>query len=121
MKLLKLVGSSLSSLSALLLFSTAATLPAQGQSLFGCPSGYVCIYPEGADLNSTPTNQYYYYGTQKLFNQYNFHFVVNNQTDGAPVALCKNSNGTDCPLTISAGDWVYYDLTPINSIVLIKP
>lgn len=122
MKLLNSIGSSLFSLSALLLLGTTATSPAQAQTRFRCPSGYVCIYPEGASrLNfSTPTNRYYRYGTYKLSNQYNGHYVYNNQTGGAKVALCKNSNGTNCPYTLGANQYVYYNLTPINSIKLIK-
>ncbi len=120
MKLLNSIGSSLFSLSALLLLGTTATSPAQAQTRFGCPSGYVCIYPEKVSIRNEPTNKYYRYGTYKLYNQYNAHGVFNNQTGGAKVQLCKNSNGTNCPYTLGANQYYYYNLTPINSIKLIK-
>ncbi|MCC5656060.1 hypothetical protein LC608_03480 [Nostoc sp. XA010] len=121
MKLLSSIGSSLLSLSALLLLGTTATSPAQAQTKYKCPSGYVCIYAENAYIDtSTPSNKYYRYGTYKLYNQYNYHWVYNNQTGGASVLLCKNSNGTNCPFTLYQGQYGYYDLTPINSIKLIE-
>ena len=121
MKLLNSIGSSLFSLSALLLLGTTATSPAQGQTRYECPSGYVCIYPEKVFIGDTkPSNKYYRYGIYKLSNQYNTHWVYNNQTGGASVALCKNSNGTNCPYTLYQNEYGFYNFTPINSIKLIK-
>ncbi|WP_335159566.1 hypothetical protein [Nostoc sp.] len=121
MKLLNSVGSSLFFLSALLLPGTTATSPAQAQNALLCSRGTVCIYPEGASILSGPTVSYYRYGTTKLYNQYNEHYVYNNQTGGALAALCKNSNGTNCPIVIAAGRSLKINLTPYNSIKLIKP
>lgn len=120
MKLLNSVSSGLFTLSTLLLFGTTTTPPAQaGESLYGCPSGYVCIYGESKPLTTTPTNKYYRYGTYKLYNQYGYHFVVNNQTGGATVALCENSNGTRCEYITNVGAFAR-NLSPINSIKLME-
>lgn len=120
MKLLNSVRSSLFTLSTLLLFNTTATPPAQAVTLYGCPDGYFCIYGEGVGVNAPPTFKYYRYGTYKLYNQYNNHVLFNNQTGGARVLLCKNSNGTNCPISIRSNLIILEDLTPINSIRLVK-
>ncbi len=115
MKLLNLVASSLFSLSAsLLLFTTASfALP-----FYGCKTGTVCIYKGNALKGEDITNRYIYYGVSKLYNQYNIHAIFNNQTDGAVVLLCTDSNGSKCPYKLDANHYDFVDLTPYNSIVL---
>lgn len=88
-------------------------------TVYGCPSGAVCIYPRDQIywLDPYPEAVYWSYGYHNLSNEYGDHWVVNNQTGGATVDLCDGYNGTNCVQhqNFFAGD---YDLTPINSIVL---
>jgi hypothetical protein len=115
-------------------FATAATAvvamsgaaqaaPASNTTIWGCPSGAVCIYGEGVDpsLNPHPTNVYYSYGAHNLSNQFGYHVVLNNQYGGASASLCKNYGGSNCVGTLPQDYWVNYDLTPINSITLNRP
>lgn len=101
----------------------AQAAPAGNSPVWGCPSGAVCIYGQGVDPaeNPHPTNTYYSYGAHNLSNQLGNHYVVNNQYGGASASLCKNYGGTDCVYTVAQDWWVYYDLTPINSITLNRP
>jgi hypothetical protein len=101
----------------------AQAAPASGVTVYGCPSGAVCIYGEGVypPNNPNPTNVYYSYGAHPLYNQYGYHYVLNNQYGGASASLCKTSSGTDCPYTIPQDYWGNYYLTPINSITLNRP
>ncbi|MCX5413551.1 hypothetical protein [Streptomyces sp. NBC_00059] len=86
-----------------------------------CPVGAVCIYPEGKSEKTTkPTNIYYSRGVHKLYNQENFHWVYNNQTDGWTVRLCTGGNGTGCGTALQPDYLRWADLSPINSI-LIEP
>ncbi|MFJ5303725.1 hypothetical protein [Streptomyces sp. NPDC088350] len=115
-------------------FATAATAvvamsgaaqaaPASGSTVYGCPSGAVCIYGQGVypPDNPNPTNVYYSYGAHNLSNQLGYHYVINNQYGGASASLCNNYGGTGCVYTLAQDYAVYYDLTPINSITLNRP
>jgi serine/threonine protein kinase len=96
-----------------------ATQTAATSTLHGCPLGYACIYPEGAGWNGDrPSHKFYYYDFYQLSNQYNYHYIVNNQTGGALFRLCTDWNGNTCSYTLSAGYWTSYNLTPINSVRL---
>lgn len=107
--------------------ATAVTLgsgPAQADdgSWDGCPSGAVCIYGEGVHDNlTTPTNVYWSYGAHNLSGQYNWHWVLNNQTGGAHAHLCLGSNGANCNYDLPADVAVWANLTPVNSITLDRP
>lgn len=84
----------------------------------GCPSGYVCIYPNASWNNGVPEHTYYTYGAHNLVEEYGTHRIFNNQTDGATVQTCTGSNGANCGSKM--GTWTYRDqnLTPVNSIRL---
>ncbi|MEV7025677.1 hypothetical protein [Kitasatospora sp. NPDC093558] len=102
------------------LAATASLLAGAGtahaDTVDGCEDGNVCIYSEGIDSH-TITNKYFYYGTYNLSNQYNYHWVLNNQTGNAKVTFCYGYNGTNCQSPEGWG-WKWRDLTPINSIIL---
>ncbi|WP_460060770.1 hypothetical protein [Streptomyces sp. YKOK-I1] len=87
----------------------------------GCPSGAVCIYPQGQDPAQSPSNVYWSYGPHNLSNQHGWHWVLNNQTGGATAELCLNYGGTNCNYTIPAQGGVWADLEPVNSIKLNRP
>jgi hypothetical protein len=100
------------------------TAHASDKPVYGCPGGAVCIYPEGAAMEtSTPTDIFYSYGAHNLSNQYGYHVVLNNQYGGAGATarLCTGYNGVNCVATIQMNYHVNYNLTPINSIVLDRP
>ncbi|MFC4498858.1 MULTISPECIES: hypothetical protein [Streptomyces] len=101
------------------LTGTAEARPADDWA--GCPSGYVCIYPQGQDPAQSPSNKYLTYGAHNLSNQVGWHWVLNNQTGGATAELCLNYGGTNCNYTIPAQGGVWADLTPVNSIKLNRP
>ena len=99
---------------------TTHAAPADG-SVYGCPKGYACIYPGKDANNNVPQHKYYYYGVYKLHNEYGYHYIVNNQYDGAIVRLCTDWNGKNCPTTMQFdnGGAGLFNLSPINSIVLL--
>jgi hypothetical protein len=93
---------------------------APAATIYGCPDGYACIYPENAGWNNgVPSLTYYYYGVYQLSNQYGYHYVYNHQTGGALIRLCTDWYGNVCPITIRAGFYQNVDLTPINSVRLL--
>jgi hypothetical protein len=104
-------------------------LPARADDsdLYGCPSGAVCIYADNDDhhLNGDYiTNIYWSYGAHNLVNQYDTHWVINNQYGGpnATAQFCEGYNGGgDCTHTIWPHTGALFYLTPINSIVLNRP
>ncbi|MGK5733530.1 hypothetical protein [Streptomyces sp. URMC 124] len=123
-------------LAAVTVATAAATLTAIGTADAGstgttgttenynCPSGYACIYPEGQAPPVSPSHKYARYGAHNLVNQFNMHYVINNQYGGprATVRLCTGYNGTgDCSISIPPQVGIGVDLTPINSIVLDRP
>ncbi|MGD3112432.1 hypothetical protein [Streptomyces sp. YGL11-2] len=56
-----------------------------------------------------------------LSNQYGWHWVLNNQSDGAHAHLCTGSGGAGCNYDMAAQNGVWADLTPVNSITLDRP
>ena len=91
------------------------------QAAHGCPSGALCIYP-GIGLNGGhPSNVYYSYGPHNLVNQFGLHTMYHNQTGGAGFKMCYGYNGTGgCSgVARAVGEYEPYNLTPINSIVLV--
>jgi hypothetical protein len=98
--------------------ATATSASAAG-SYEGCPSGYVCLYPENAGWNGGhPSALYYYYGAYNLSNQYGTHRFFNNQTGGAVGHICTGYDGGGTCLGQPAGTWSDDNFTPINSITL---
>ncbi|MFI7405692.1 hypothetical protein ACIBW9_35375 [Streptomyces sp. NPDC049541] len=97
---------------------------ASDRTVYGCPGGAVCIYPEGADIRtSSPTDIFYSYGAHNLSNRFGYHYVLNNQYDSANATaqLCDGYNGADCTVTIGLNELGVYNLTPVNSVVLNRP
>ncbi len=99
--------------------SMASTASATTTSSHGCPSGAVCIYP-GASWSGTP-KMYWSYGAHNLSGQYGTKRIFNNQTGGATMRTCTGYNGTGCQGYLPAGWYIDKDVTPINSIVLVRP
>ncbi|MFJ8888789.1 hypothetical protein ACIRJR_36075 [Streptomyces sp. NPDC102402] len=97
----------------------AAQAGAQG-TYAGCPSGYVCIYPNGSWNGNKPEHKYYTYGAHNLVDETGTHRVFNNQTGGATVQLCTGYDGAGCGSKM--GTWTFKDvnLTPVNSIRLAE-
>jgi hypothetical protein len=105
--------------SAALMLGTTATA-AEAATVHGCPSGYVCLYPQNAGWNyDRPSHKWYTYGAHKLSYQYGNHNIYNNQTDDALAWFCTNYAGTTCPSYLSAGTWAVANFTPINSVNLV--
>ncbi|MEU0677040.1 hypothetical protein ABZ330_29900 [Streptomyces sp. NPDC006172] len=96
---------------------------AHAATLYGCPSGAVCVYAQDQPASSsTLTHAYYSYGAHNLSNQEGWHWVINNQTGGASTTMCYGYNGGNCTgTTIAAGSWSAENLSPINSIRLNRP
>lgn len=96
---------------------------ASDKPAYNCPGGAVCIYPQNADYKtSTPTTVFYSYGAHNLSNQVGNHYVMNNQYGGNATAdLCYGYNGVDCLDSLGQNVTGWFDLTPINSIVLNRP
>jgi hypothetical protein len=66
---------------------------------------HTSIYSENAGWNNNhPSLEYYYYGVYKLYNQFGYHEVYNNQSPGW-FTLCDSS-------TCSGGDTISF---PPNS------
>ena len=102
--------------------------PSSG-TLFGCRSGWACLYTDRTDVLSAshPHTDYFFYGFDNFSNVTGMHWLFNNQTGGARVYLCLGFNGTNCPpFTVNgvshpyvqAGFVLNYNMTPINSIRL---
>ncbi|MFD5144405.1 hypothetical protein [Streptomyces sp. NPDC058401] len=87
-------------------------------TVHGCPSGSVCIYPEGAGWNNDrPSHRFSANKAHDLSGQEGYHYVLNNQTGGWRAWFCTGYGG--------GGTWygpLYQDeavnvnLSPINSI-----
>ena len=108
-------------LTALAAASVAQPAAAAGTK-YGCPYGAVCIYPRNAPLTAGPQpgGIYYSYGAHNLSNQYGYHRIYNNQYGGAGFQICLQYNGRGCSTVQRAtGGYEPYDLTGINSIVLV--
>ncbi|MEY9952620.1 hypothetical protein [Leifsonia sp. EB34] len=94
--------------------------PASAATSHGCASGYVCIYPGAGWNGDKPSHTYYKYGTYNLSNQLGMHRVFNNQTGGAMLRLYLGYNGVTPSTGVGAGHYADINLTPINSIALLK-
>ena len=105
--------------------ATTSASAATGPSLYGCPYGAVCIYPQDKGLNGNRPQAggvYFAYGAHNLRNQFGTHAIVNNQYGGAGYRLCPGYNGGgSCASGSTARGTASYNLTPINSIVLTRP
>jgi hypothetical protein len=101
----------------------ATPASAAGPSLYGCPYGAVCIYPQNKGLNGGHPEAggvYFSYGAHNLRNQFGNHTIVNNQYGGARYVLCTGYGGSgSCTKSVPPGR-AEYNLTPINSIVLTR-
>ena len=98
--------------------ATAAT-SASAATYQGCPSGYVCLYPQNAGWNGgVPSHKWYAYGSYNLVNQFGIHRIFNNQTGGAKAWLCNGYGGTNCGVYQPAYTYSDTDFTPINSVKL---
>ncbi|MEU2792349.1 hypothetical protein [Streptomyces sp. NPDC007100] len=84
----------------------------------GCPSGYVCLYPNASWNNDKPAFKWYRYGSYNLSNQFGYKRFFNNQTDNAKARNCLGYGGTDCQGNQVAGTYADYDYTPYNSVKL---
>ncbi|MGS2591828.1 hypothetical protein [Streptomyces hebeiensis] len=91
---------------------------APAATVHGCPSGYVCLYPNASWNNDRPTYKWYTYGAHNLSNQFGVKRFFNNQTGGAVARNCTGYNGTGCQGKQPAGTYADYDYTPYNSVVL---
>ena len=103
----------------------ATSASAAGPSLHGCPFGAVCIYPQGKSVNGGRPEAggvYFSYGAHNLSNQFGNHTIVNNQYGGAGYQLRTgyggSGSGTETIRTVGNRS---HNLTPINSIVLVRP
>ncbi|NQX26531.1 hypothetical protein HQQ81_04095 [Microbacteriaceae bacterium VKM Ac-2854] len=104
---------------AMLTVGLVAAPAAEAATWHGCPTGYVCIYPQNAGWNNDrPSLRYYNYGSYNLSGQYGQHWVLNNQTGGAKLRLYTGFGATGGSAVVNAGTAVNYNLTPINSIQL---
>ncbi|MFI7102591.1 hypothetical protein ACIBK8_24905 [Streptomyces sp. NPDC050161] len=85
-----------------------------------CPSGAVCIRETNGTILSK--NIFYSYGAHNLSNVTGMRVVVNNQTGGAGVKLCLGYNGTGTcgALVRDVGEYGPGDMTPVNSVVLVR-
>jgi hypothetical protein len=85
-----------------------------------CPSGAVCIQ----ELNGTiySRNIFYSYGAHNLSNVVGDKILINNQTGGAGYKLCYGyGGGGGCSDVVRwTGSSAPYNMTPINSIVLVR-
>lgn len=117
-------------IAAVMLVSTAAIgsaiasapIASAASTTEGCAPGYVCIYPQNAGWNhGHPSYATKVYGSHNLTNQFGNHYVFNNQTGGARMAFNYGYNGTHRRSTMNAFTYVNLNLTPINSITLLRP
>lgn len=84
----------------------------------GCPSGYVCLYPNARWNGGHPTYKWYTYGAHNPSNQFGVKRLFNNQTGGAIARNCTGYNGTGCQGIQTAGTYADYDYTSYNSVLL---
>ena len=102
---------------------TAGPAQAQAASTWaGCPDGAVCLYPEGQNPPSTPSQELWSYGAHNLSGQNNYHWILNNQYGGAYAKLCTGYNGTGtCYHEMPPQNGWWTNFTPVNSVVLYVP
>ncbi|CBG76022.1 MULTISPECIES: hypothetical protein [Streptomyces] len=83
-----------------------------------CPSGAVCIRETNGSILSR--NIFYSYRAHNLSNVTGDRVIVNSQTGGAGFKVCYEYNGGNCSTVSRAtGEYAPYNMTPINSIVLV--
>ncbi len=101
------------------LAATAATTPAHasGTEWYGCPVGAVCLY-EGLLPNPGRILYVWWEGANQMHNVYGDHLLLNNQTDGWVVDICRGWSGNDCVDTIEMDVGIQTNFTPINSVNL---
>ncbi|MFF4156222.1 hypothetical protein [Streptomyces sp. NPDC001678] len=105
---------------AVMAVGTAEAKPADGPWA-GCPWGAVCVYPQDQNPAVSPSLVFESYGAHNLSNQYGNHWVLNNQYGGAYARACTGYNGGGSCTDIALENGLYLNLTPINSIVLVRP
>ncbi len=89
---------------------------AMAESWYGCAGGYVCIENEEGGRIEWKA---YDYGVHKIYNQYNWKWVVNNQW-AAWAKLCTGSNGNGTCSWLAPGDADWFWMDPYNSVVLLE-
>lgn len=83
-----------------------------------CPSGAVCIRETNGSILSR--NIFYSYGYHNLSNVTGSRVLVNSQTGGAGFKVCFGYNGNNCSsVSRGTGEYAPYNMTPINSVVLV--
>jgi hypothetical protein len=105
---------------AAVVMATAATATAAhaGDSPWGgCPSGAVCMW-SGPPGDPGHIVAVWWDGVYQLNNVYGGHQIMNNQTDGWVVELCRGWYGNNCVFTLAQDWWTGYDFGPINSVYL---
>ena len=98
---------------------TGVALAPSASAATPCPSGAVCIREtNGTILNK---NIFYSYGPHNLSNVTGNRVIVNNQTGNAGYQVCYDYGGGRCSGVVRFhGDSAPYNMTPINSVVLVK-
>ncbi|MFI0724655.1 hypothetical protein [Streptomyces sp. NPDC021224] len=102
---------------------TPARAAGSGGSLYNCPYGKFCVYPQGQNPPVSPLlgGVYSGYGTHYLTNNPpGKSWIVNNQVSGAKAVICEDYNA-NCVLTLNSGESAYYDLALINFVELVQP
>jgi hypothetical protein len=105
---------------AIFVFGGATTANAAvATSTQGCPSGYVCMYPQNAGWNNgVPSVKWYNYGNYNLSGVVGTHLIFNNQTGGAVITFWKGyGGGGGCLATLVPGT-ASPNMTPVNSVSL---
>jgi hypothetical protein len=88
------------------------------QAATPCPSGAFCIRETNGTILGK--NIFYSYGAHNLSGVTGDRVLVNNQTGGAGFRLCFGYNGVTCSeVDRDTGEFAPYDMTPINSVVLV--
>ncbi|MGW6059032.1 hypothetical protein [Streptomyces sp. NPDC055189] len=83
-----------------------------------CPSGALCIRETNGTILSK--NIFYSYGSHNLSNVTGHRVLAHYQTGGAGFRVCFGYNGTNCSDVVrKTGESLPYDMTPINSVVLV--
>ncbi|MET8605634.1 hypothetical protein ABZV92_19035 [Streptomyces rubiginosohelvolus] len=104
---------------ALALGTLGLTAAPSASAATPCPSGAVCIRETNGSILSR--NIFYSYGAHNLSNVTGNRVLVNNQTGGAGFQVCYDYNGGRCSNVMrGVGESAPYNMTPINSVVLVR-
>lgn len=104
---------------ALAMGALGLTLAPSAGAATPCPSGAVCIRETNGNILSK--NIFYSYGVHNLSGVTGNRVIVNNQTGGAGFQLCYDSGGGRCSVVMrGVGESAPYNMTPINSVVLVR-